>query len=240
MNQVNPIGSQRGFMPIGRRGAYCSASLMCIGAFLGACSSGLGRVDGAVIDVTDHNLPLPDATVVAVRETDVFALVESRLVCEDLRITHTDEQGRFHFEPWFPPHQSLWRQIFPGNHWTTLTVYKRGFAAEHGGPSVPVNDQYTGVIRQKKLDESFEHQVNYIFAVSREIPCVGGDFHRLQRPLLRQLETDAVALAGTPEQLQYANAKFGLSAGSQSQQSPQPSPVQDFAAKPPTSRAETR
>jgi hypothetical protein len=237
MNQINAVGSQRGSMPVDGRGAYWSACVMCIGAFLGACSSGLGRVDGAVIDVTDHGQPLSDATVIAVRERDVFALVESQFVCEDLRITHTDEHGRFHFEPWSPPHQSFWRQVFPGNHWTTLTVYKRGFAAEHGGPSVPVNDQYTGVVRLKKLDESFEHQVDYMFAVSREIPCVGGNFHHLQRPLLHQLETDAVALATTSEQLQYVNAKFGLSVGPQSRQPPPPPLIQDPAAKPPSSGA---
>jgi hypothetical protein len=169
-----------------------------------------------VVDLGEHDQPLSDVTVVGVRERHVFALVESRFVCEDLRITHTDEQGRFHFEAWSPPHQSLWRQIFPGNHWTTLTVYKRGFAAEHGGPSVPVNDQYTGVIRLKKFDESFERRADYMLEVSRKIPCVGGDFHRLQRPLLLQLGTDAAALATTTEQLQYVNAKFGLSPAPQS------------------------
>jgi hypothetical protein len=239
MKQIKAVGSQRRLKPLDRRGAFWSACVLCIGAFLGACSSGLGQVDGAVIEVNKHDQPLSDVTVVAVRERGVFALVESGSVCEDLRITHTDQQGRFHFEAWSPPNQSLWRQIFPGNHWTTLTVYKRGFAAEHGIPSVPVNDQYTGVIRLKKLDESFERQVDYMLEVSREIPCVGGDFHRLQRPLLLQLETDAAALATTSEQLQYVNAKFGLSAGSQSQQSPPPLPVQNFVAKPPSSRAET-
>jgi hypothetical protein len=89
---------------------------------------------------------------------------------------------------------------------------------EHDEPlsdATVVAGQYTGVIRLKKLDESFEHQVDYMFAVSREIPCVGGDFHLLQRPLLHQLETDAVALASTSEQLQYVNAKFGLRPGLQ-------------------------
>jgi hypothetical protein len=194
-----------------RRGAFGSACILCIGAFLGACSSELGRVDGTVVDVGEHDQPLSDATVVAVRERDVFALVESRFVCEDVQINHTDEHGRFHFEPWAPPDRSLWHHVFPGHHWVTLTVYKRGFASEHGGPSVPVNDQYKGIIRLKKLDESFEHQIDYMFDVSRESLCVSGDFHRLQRPLLRQLEIDAAALATTSEQLQYVNARFGLS-----------------------------
>jgi hypothetical protein len=61
--------------------------------------------------------------------------------------------------------------------------------------------------------------------VSREIPCVEGGFHRLQMPLLRQLETDAAALATTPEQLQYVNKVFYFGGIELFPKSPAPRPT---------------
>jgi hypothetical protein len=207
MTQIKPRGSQLGSTPMGRLAR--PASLLFAAALLCSCSSRLDRVDGRVVDAGENNAPLANATVVAVWERDVFALVESRFVCEDLQLTHSDEKGQFHFDRRSTaPAGLFWGRVFPPQRWVTLTVYKRGFASEHGGPSVPVNDQYKGIIRLKKLDQSFEYQTNYMLDVSRGIPCVGGDFHRLQRPLLQQLEADAAALATTPEQLQYVNKVF--------------------------------
>ncbi|HWO31304.1 MAG TPA: hypothetical protein VNO32_21125 [Candidatus Acidoferrum sp.] len=89
-----------------------------------------------------------------------------------------------------------------------MTIYKRGFASLDGPPSVQIGDAYGGIIRLKKLDDSFEHQTNYMLAVERAKRCYGGDFLSLERPLLRQLESDAAALSTTPEQLQFVNKEF--------------------------------
>jgi hypothetical protein len=225
MTQIKLGGSQQSSTPMGRLALWPACVLFMV-VLLCSCSSGLGRVDGKIVDAGKNNAPLANATVVAVWERDVFALVESRFVCEDLQLTHSDEQGQFHFDRRSTaPTGLFWDRVFPPQRWVTLTVYKRGFASEHGISSVPVNDQYTGVIRLKKLDESFERQVDYMLEVSREIPCVEGGFHRLQMPLLRQLETDAAALATTPEQLQYVNKVFYFGGIELFPKSPAPRPT---------------
>ena len=191
-----------------RHDAVRSACLLFASALLGACSPGLGHVDGTVVDAGDHDAPLPDVTVVLIRMHNVFALAEAASACVDLEITQSDVHGRFHFANWSPPRRSLWDWVFPDSWRASLIVYKRDFESQHLGPRIEVGDRFDGLVRQQRIARSFEERTNYLLDVARSAICRSGDLYRREMPLLRDLEIDAAALATTPEQLQYVHENF--------------------------------
>jgi hypothetical protein len=208
MTELNNNISQHGSKPMDKISVLWPACLLFTSALPGACSPGLGPIAGAIVDAGDHDAPLSDVTVVLIRMHDVFALAEAASACVDLELTHSDAQGRFHFAKWSPPHWSLWDWVFPDSWHASLIVYKRDFESQHLGPKIAVGDHFEGLIRQQKIARSFDERTSYLLNVARSATCAPGELYRREMPLLRNLETDAASLAGTPEQLQYVNEKF--------------------------------
>jgi hypothetical protein len=210
VTSIKQGGLQHGAKPMARLVGLWTMWLLWTGALLCSCSSGLERVDGKIVDTGEHDAPLSNAVVVAVRERGIFSLAGSAAACEDLELTRSDAEGRFHFDPWSPPHRPLWKVVFPDQYWVTLTVYKRGFASLHDGPGVRVTDSFDGIIRLERFDDSFEHQLQYMHDVEQAVKCDGSDYYLAKRPLLHELEMDATALATTPQQMEMAKREFGL------------------------------
>jgi hypothetical protein len=187
---------------------YLLAVALCI--CLAACSSGLGRVDGRIVDESAHDAPLANAIVVIVRGRGVFALADSGWACEDLELTYSDEQGRFHFDRWSPLHRPVWKLIFPDRYLITLTVYKRGFASLRKGPSTEIDDTFDGLVKVSPYNDSFEREAQYMHNVVAGVECNDSVYYLAVRPLLHEIEVDARALAITPEQQQFVEREFGL------------------------------
>jgi hypothetical protein len=213
MTQLSDNMSQHGSKPMDKPSALRSACLLSMVALLCSCSSGLGRVDGRIVDAGDAT-PLPDVIVVAVRwqEDDLPTPAGGAPVCLDLKLTRSDAQGRFHFDPFSPPPRPLWKRILLNHSWVILTVYKRGFMSTGVGPTTWVDDSYHGIITLEKYDGSFEEHIQVMHNVAAGPKCNTAETYRALRPLYRQLEIDATALAATPEQLEIAKSKFDRSA----------------------------
>jgi hypothetical protein len=132
-------------------------------------------------------------------------------LCVDLELTHSDVHGRFHFDPFSLPQRPLWKRIFLNDSWVILTVYERGFVWTGIGPTVVVDASYHGIVKLKRYDDSFEHQLQVMHDVAAAPECIAESYLAV-RPLLGQLEMDATALATTPEQLEAVKREFDLRA----------------------------
>jgi hypothetical protein len=211
--QLSDNISQHGSKPMDKPSALRPACLLFMVALLCSCSSGLGRVDGRIVDADDAT-PLPDVIVVAVRwlVDELPMPAGGAPLCADLELTRSDAQGRFHFDPFSLPPRPLWKRIFLNDSWVILTVYKRGFLSTGIGPTVVVDKSYHGIIRLKKYDGSFEEHIQVMHNVALGPECNTAETYLALRPLYRQLEIDATALATTPEQLEIAKSKFDRSA----------------------------
>jgi hypothetical protein len=186
---------------------YLLAIALCF--CLSDCSSGLGRIDGRVVDESAHDAPVANAIVVIVRERGVFALADSAFACEDLELSYSDEQGRFHFNRWSPLNRPAWKLIFPDQYLITLTVYKRGFASLRKGPSLQIDHAFDGLIKLSPYHDSFEPQAQYMHNVVAGVSCNDSHLYLAAGPLLHEIEIDARALATTPEQQQFVEREFG-------------------------------
>src|SRR5271168_3486962 len=86
--------------------------------------------------------------------------------CVDLELTRSDVQGRFHSDPFSLLPGPLWKRIFLNESWVTLVVYKRGFLWTDIGPTTWVDKSYRGLIKLKKYNDSFEHQLQVMHNVA--------------------------------------------------------------------------
>ena len=202
-----------GSKPTGKLSVLRLACLLCTATLLCSCSSGLSRVDGKIVDA-DDGAPLPDTIVVAVRRlvNELPSPAGGAPECVDLELTRSDAQGRFHFEPFSLPPRPLWKRIFLNDSWVILTVYIRGYTSNGIGARTVIDDSYHGIIGLEKYTGSFEEQIQVMHDVAAAPNCNTAETYFAVRPLYRQLEIDATALAATPEQLAIAKREFDRSA----------------------------
>jgi hypothetical protein len=212
ITQISDNISQHGSKPMHKPSALRPVCLLFMVVLLCSCSSGLGRVDGQIVDAGNAT-PLPDVIVVAVRwlVDELPMPAGGAPLCADLELTRSDAQGRFHFDSFSLPPRPLWKRIFLNESWVILTVYKHGFLSTGIGPTVVVDKSYHGIIRLERYDGSFEEQIQVMHDVEAGPKCNTAETYLAVRPLFRQLEIDATALATTPEQLEIVRSKFDLS-----------------------------
>jgi hypothetical protein len=91
--------------------------------------------------------PLPGVAVVAIRKRDAGMIVDTGTTCDDVQLTYTDAQGRFHFSPASPASMNFWSNVFLGKGWVFVTVYKRGYHSTQGADAHCVNSASMPLLR---------------------------------------------------------------------------------------------
>jgi hypothetical protein len=96
-------------------------------------------------------------------------IVDTGTTCDDVQLTYTDAQGRFHFSPASPASMNFWSNVFLGKGWVFLSVYKPGYHSTQGADahfvncaSIRIAGGDGGVVGLRKHEGSFEAEIRYM------------------------------------------------------------------------------
>ena len=162
---------------------------------LSACGLSGGPLSGQVLEEGTRK-PVPGAIVVAKWEGNVWAFVETRLVCVHVESTIADQEGRYKLPRWSKPSTvgPVVMDLAP-----VVVAYKPGY----GLPSEPSQEQEIELIAPFKgrVKERFE----YLDRVISSTSCVsaGSSYRNLYR-IRSAIYQEARSIAQTLEEKRYA------------------------------------
>jgi hypothetical protein len=160
---------------------------------LAACTSGLGAIDGVVIDLATRE-PIAGAIVVAKWQYVVGSIAGGSTHCDHADSAVTDDYGRYHIDPWHY-RTSFWAQLSEP-HFVSLSTYKPGmFAARDGFRRLKDSD---AIIEMSKWTATHAQQMERLSRVSyaEEFQCgYSSEWEDALRPAKEMLIAEAKAIA---------------------------------------------